>query len=204
MNQIEALRRLRDLGSRGFETRDAAALLQVTAANANALLRRLAGSRLITHLARGRWTVGHEVPRFALPELLSAPYPAYVSLQSALFHHGLVEQIPSVVYAVTLARPRRVETPLGVVSFHRIPPILFTGFELDRASDAKVATAEKALFDVLYLGPARSRLFAALPELDWPPRFDWRQLDHYGALVQSESRRAFIAERIARLRRSHV
>jgi predicted transcriptional regulator of viral defense system len=36
-----------------------------------------------------------------LPELISAPWPAYVSLQSALHHHGVIEQIPSVIYAVT-------------------------------------------------------------------------------------------------------
>jgi predicted transcriptional regulator of viral defense system len=42
--------------------------------------------------------------RFALPERISAPYPACVSLQSALFHHGLIEQLPAALYVVTLAR----------------------------------------------------------------------------------------------------
>jgi predicted transcriptional regulator of viral defense system len=200
VNQVEALRRLRDLGVRGLETGDAAALLDVTSANANAILRRLAQAGLVTHLSRGRWLVGREIPRFALPELLSAPYPAYVSLQSALFHHGLIEQIPAVVYAVTLARPRRATTPIGVVSFHRVPPALFSGFEIDVASDAKIATAEKALFDILYLAPARSRLFAVLPEIELPARFKWTELTRYAALVQSASRQTFLTESIARLR----
>ncbi len=200
MNQIEALQRLKRLGTHGFETRDAAAALKVTSPNAHMILQRLARAGLLTHVSRGRWLVGTDVPLFTLPELISAPYPAYVSLQSALFHHGLVEQVPAVVYSVSLGRPRRVRTPLGVVSFHRMPPELFTGFEVDDAGGAKIATAEKALFDLLYLSPGRSRLFASLPELEIPRNFRWSQLAQYCALVKSPSRRTFLTERIARLR----
>jgi predicted transcriptional regulator of viral defense system len=200
MNQIEALRRLQNLGSPVVETRDATALLGVSAANANMILRRLSHQGMITHLSRGRWLSARNVSRFALPELISSPYPAYVSMQSALFHHGIVEQIPAVIYAATLARPRRVSTPLGVVSFHRIPPELFHGFEV--ADDgAKIATAEKALFDVLYLAPARSRLFARLPELEIARDFRWAQLREFAKLVKSQTRRVYIERRIDEIRR---
>src|SRR5690349_20844655 len=127
MNQIEALRRLKPLGI-GFEPRDEATALQGTSANAHMIVSRLARVGLLSHLSRGRWLQSSQVSRFAIPELISAPSPAYVSLQSALFHHGLIEQVPSVIYAVTLGRPRRVRTPAGVVSFHRLPPELFIGF----------------------------------------------------------------------------
>lgn len=200
MNQIEALRRLKRLGTQGFETRDAAAALSVTSPNAHMILQRLAGAGLLTHVSRGRWLLGADVSPLTLPELISAPYPAYVSLQSALFHHGLVEQVPAVIYSVSLGRPRRVRTPLGVVSFHRVPPELFTGFEIEDAGGAKIASAEKALFDLLYLSPGRSRLFASLPELEIPRNFQWSLLKEYCALVKSPSRRTFLAERIARLR----
>ncbi|HPF25323.1 MAG TPA: hypothetical protein PK159_01940 [Steroidobacteraceae bacterium] len=202
MNQIEALQRLRSLATPVVETRDVAALLQVSASNATTILRRLARSGLIVHLSRGRWLVSDQIDRLALPELLSAPWPAYISLQSALFHHGLIEQIPSVIYAVSPARPRRLWTPLGTVSFHRMPPALFTGFELATSSDAKIATPEKALFDLLYLSPGRSRLFAGLPELTIPRRFRWQRLTQFTALVQSSGRRKLIAERVKTLRLS--
>lgn len=201
MNQVEAVQRLKRLGTHGFETRDAAAALDVTAANAHMILRRLARSGLLIHVSRGRWLQSADVSPFALPELISAPYPAYISLQSALFHHGLVEQIPAVIYAVTLGRPRRVRTPLGVVSFHRLPPELFSGFEVEDAGGAKIATAEKALFDLLYLAPGRSRLFANLPELEVPRKFRWARLTEYAALVKSPSRRTYLTEAIARLRK---
>ena len=200
MNQIEALQRLRSLAAPVVETRDVAALLQVSTSNATTILRRLARQTLIAHLSRGRWLVDEKIDRLELPELISAPYPAYVSLQSALFHHGLIEQVPSVLYAVTQARPRRCRTPLGTISFHRMPPELFMGFDLSSRSDAKVAIPEKALFDLIYLAPGRSRLFSNHPELTIPRRFKWQRLKEYTRLVKSQSRRTYIADRIGALR----
>jgi predicted transcriptional regulator of viral defense system len=200
MNQIEALQRLQTLATPVVETRDVAALLQVSISNATAILRRLASRAIIVHLSRGRWLVDKKLDRLALPELILAPYPAYISLQSALFHHGLIEQIPSVVYAVTPARPRRLRTPLGTISFHRIPPKLFMGFELSSGSNGKIATPEKALFDLFYLAPGRSRVFSKLPELSIPKKFQWQRLKEYTALVNSPGRRAYIAEWIATTR----
>jgi len=202
MNQIEALGRLKALATPAFETRDAAALLQVTSTNANKILRRLADEGLITHLSHGRWLSSSKISRLALPELISAPYPAYVSLQTALFQHGMIEQVPSLIYAVTLGRPRQVTTPMGAVSFHRVPPALFTGFELTQESDAKLATPEKALFDTLYLAPNRSRLFAALPELTIPKGFKWARLKEFVSLVASAGRRTFLETRMRQLRQA--
>jgi predicted transcriptional regulator of viral defense system len=200
VNQIEALRRLRQLDTPVFETRDASALLEVTLANASMILRRLADQKFVTPLSRGRWLLGTSLPRFALPELISAPYPAYVSMQSALFHRGLIEQVPAVVYAVTLGKPRRVSTPLGTISFHRLPADLFLGYDIE-PDGSKVATAEKALFDTLYLAPARSRLFARLPELEIPREFRWNKLGEFAALVKFDRRRVHIERRIEQLQR---
>jgi len=200
MSQIESLQRLRKLATPVLETRDAAAVLQVTHTHASTILRRLAHEGLIVHLSQGRWLTNAKISRLALPELISAPWPAYVSLRSALYHHGMIEQIPAVIYAVTLSRPRRVQTPLGTISFHRMPPELFNGFELTPGTDAKIAIPEKALFDTLHLGPARSRLFAQLPELTIPRRFRWTLLQQYTSLVKSGSRRAFLNARIQALR----
>ncbi len=200
MNQIEALQRLQTLATPVVESRDVAAVLQVSASNATTILRRLARKGVIVHLSRGRWLVNEKIDRLALPEMISAPYPAYISLQSALFHHGLIEQIPSVLYAVTPGRPRRLQTPMGTISFHRMPSELFKGFELSSGSDAKIATAEKALFDLIYLAPGRSRVFSSQPELTIPRRFQWQRLKEYTALVKSSGRRTYIAERIRALR----
>lgn len=63
-------------------------------------------------------------------------------------------------------------------------------------SDAKIATPEKALFDLFYLAPGRMRLFSQQPELTIPRRFRWERLKENTKLVKSSGGRAYIAERI--------
>jgi predicted transcriptional regulator of viral defense system len=199
MNQLEALQKIRRLGVPAFETRDVSALLRVTPANASVLLSRLASRGFVQRLARGRWSIGDQPNREKLPEQVAAPSPAYVSLQSALFRHGLIEQVPEVIYAVTLGRARRVQTPAGTVSLHRMPSQLFGGFNISD-DGAKVATAEKALFDLLYLRPTRSRLFASLPEIEFPKSFRWAEVTRWTKRIAGKSRRAFVEQKLAALR----
>ena len=198
MTQIEALRRLDRLGVEVFSTRDAATLLQVKPPNAHMILRRLARHGFLEHLARGRWALARTLQRLLIPEHIAAPYPACLSLLTALFHHGVIEQVPAVLYAVTVGRTRRVTTPRGTVSLHHIPAELFTGFELT-PEGAKMATPEKALFDLLYLGPGRSRLFAHLPEVVFPRDFRWDEVRRNAKRVKADFRRRHIESRIAQL-----
>ena len=204
MKLIEALQRLESLGTPAFETRDASALLHVPMHNASKILRRLANAGFTLQANRGRWLLARNLNRQVLPELLAAPYPAYISLQSALYHHGLIEQIPAVMYAITIGRPRRIQTAAGTVSLHRVPPPLFAGFEVIGKDAVKMAIPEKALFDVLYLAPGRTRLFTNLPELEIPRNFRWKELRRYAALVNSVSRRAFLEKRIAQIKDEHT
>lgn len=199
MNQTEALQKIQQLGVSSFETRDISALLSVTPANASAILSRLATRGFVRRLARGRWSIGAQPNREQLAEQVAAPSPAYVSLQSALFRHGIIEQVPDVLYAVTLGRARRVRTPSGTVSLHRMPPALFGGFETT-ADGAKVATAEKALFDLLYLSPTRTRLFVHLPEIEFQKSFRWAEVVHWTKKIAGNSRRAFVEQKLDFLR----
>jgi predicted transcriptional regulator of viral defense system len=198
MNQMEALQRIQELGVTSFETRDVSALLQVSPANASVVLGRLAGRGLVKRLTRGRWTTG--TPSAALlAEQVAAPSPAYVSMQSALFRHGVIEQVPGMIYAATLGRARKVRTPSGTVSLHRIPPELFGGFELAK-DGAKVATVEKAMFDLIYLSPTRSRLFVKLPETEWPRSFRWAEANRWVKLIAGKSRRSFVESKLVEMR----
>jgi predicted transcriptional regulator of viral defense system len=199
VNQSEALRRIQDLAVPTVETRDVSALLGVTPANASVILGRLATKGFMGRLARGRWSVGPETRPDDLPERLTTPSPAYLSLQSALFRRGLIEQIPEVVYAVTLGRARRIRTARATVSLHRLPPELFGGFVVE-PNGTKVASAEKALFDFVYLSPTKTRLFAALPELEIPAGFRWSELQQWAKRIAGRNRRTFVERRLARLR----
>jgi hypothetical protein len=171
MNASQALGRLRSLRVPAATTSDVAAVLGLSVEGASHTLRRLASSGLVTAVRRGVWALTDPVDPLALAEYVTAPYPSYVSLQTALYRRGMISQIPASIYLVSLARSVQVETGIGTYSVHHVRPELFGGFEHDPRSGTKLALPEKALFDFLYLSPTRGRLFAALPELELPRGF---------------------------------
>ena len=198
MTLVDALAALASMTSPAFETRDASARLGIANAHASTLLARLAAAGHIVRLRRGVWAFADRVDPLALPEHLTSPLPSYVSLQSALYLHGMISQMPAVTYAVSLARTRRFTTPLGTVSIHHVRPTFFFGFE-ETARGGRLATAEKALVDLLYLGPARSKLFRALPELELPRRFRLSAARAIVGRIESARRRAFVSRALERL-----
>ncbi len=197
MKLIDALARVLALDQPAFRTSDASVCLRVERRHASKILERLADAGHLLRLARALWGVPGRIEAFALPEYLAAPFPAYVSLHSALFHHGMVSQIPSVIYAVTVGRARRRETPVGVVSFHHVTPSFFFGYESHGRGGIKIATPEKALLDVLYLGVGRSNGLKALPELELPRQFSIGQSRQMIARIGSPARRRRVEQRLA-------
>ena len=86
---------------------------------------------------------------------------SYVSCQSALAHYGLIPEYVPVVVSVTTARPGRWKTPLGIFEFRHIKTGLLRGYrliDLGGGQKAFVATAEKALLDLIYLHPGADSL----------------------------------------------
>jgi len=197
MNAARALALLRGLDSPAFTTSDAAARLKSSIPAASQTLRRLRAAGLVRFVRRGLWTLSDPVDPLALAEHLTAPHAAYVSLQTALYLHGMIEQIPSVTYVVSLSRTRRIRTTFGTFSVHRMAPEFFGGFEVSGRTGAKIATPEKALLDVLYLSGNRSRLFAALPELELPRRFRRGETRRWIARIPSARLRTLVTRRLA-------
>ena len=197
MKLIDALARVLALDQPAFRTSDAAVCLRLDRSHASKTLERLADAGHLIRLARALWGVPGRIEPFALPEYLAAPFPAYVSLHSALFHHGMVSQIPSVIYAVTVGRARRRETPIAVISCHHVAPSFFFGYESHGPGGIKIATPEKALLDVLYLGAGRSQGLSALPEVELPREFSIGESRQMIARIGSPERRRRVEERLA-------
>lgn len=199
MTQIEAFTRLNDLGPPTFRTTDAAALLKVTPVNAAKILARLSMRKSIVRLKHSLWAFPEKIDRLALPGYLSSPFPSYVSLQSALYYHDMIEQIPSVIYAVSIGRTKKFHTPLGDVSLHRIQPRFFCDYTTDIKTNARIATPEKALIDYLYLRPTKTRLFGPLPELNLPKKFSSRRAQTIITKIPSQRRRTFVKKEFKRI-----
>lgn len=202
MRSIDALARLADLRLRVFTTNDAAAALRITRAHASKTMARLAAAKQVVRLRRGSWGFPNHLDPLALPALLAAPAPCYVSLQSALYLHGLISQVPQRIYAVSSGRTRELRTPLGTVSIHHVKAGYCRGFDLNARTGVAMATPEKALVDFLYLGPARSRLFTALPELRLPRGFQRARALTYAALIASSRRRARVLKKLDQMLRA--
>ena len=199
MKLVDAHARLLRMGQPVFRTGDAAVCLRIERAHASKLLERLAAAGHLLHLARSLWAVAGRVDPLSLPSFLTAPSPSYVSLQTALYYHGMISQMPAVIYAVSLARTRRFDTPLGSVSVHHVEPGFFGGFTMAGKSHIPVATPEKALVDLLYFGPARSGLFRAFPEVEIPPSFKVGKAREMVRLIRADRRRSRVEKRLASL-----
>ena len=85
MNATEALAKLRAADMPVLETGDVAGILRMKTSAATMTLGRLARSGLVSCLRPGQWLVsGTAVNRYSLAEYVTAPFPSYVSLHTAL------------------------------------------------------------------------------------------------------------------------
>ena len=193
MKLVDILALLKRIGQPVLRTADVMALINVDKAHASNLMARLADSGHVVRIKRGLWVLPEGVDPMVLAEYLTAPFPSYISLQSALYYHGMISQIPAVTFVISVARTRLYRTPLGTYSIHHVRPSFFFGFE--SVSGIKVATPEKALFDVLYLGPAKSRLFSSLPELEFPDGFNFNRAEQIIERIEFQGRRTLVAKR---------
>lgn len=197
MKLVDMLALIKRIGQPVLRTADVMARFNVDKSHASNLMARLAESGHAVRIKRGLWVLPDGVDPMVLAEYLAAPFPSYISLQSALYYHGMISQIPAVTFVISVARTRLYRTPLGTYSIHHVHPSFFFGFE--SVGGIKVATPEKALFDVLYLGPAKSRLFSSLPELEFPDGFNFDRAEQIIERIAFQGRRTLVAKRFKSL-----
>jgi predicted transcriptional regulator of viral defense system len=155
MTATEIIGILRRNNLRVFTTADIITLSGLTDVTTTQHLLRLASQNIIVRIKRGVWVnklVADLNPYEAVP-FLRAPWPAYVSLHSALADYGVVQEIPHVIYAVTSTMPRQYSTAIGEFRFHHLPERLIWGFEVRQTGlgHYPVADREKAFLDLIYL-----------------------------------------------------
>jgi predicted transcriptional regulator of viral defense system len=198
VNGVTAIARLQALSREGrpvVTTSEVSALLGSSTPAANRMLGRLAAARLVTPLRHGMWWIGDRPDPYLVAGFASDPFPSYLSFQSALYRHGLIEQIPAVVYTATLGRSRRIATSAVTISAHHLAPEFWGGFVIEE-SGLRMATPEKALVDVCYVSSTKTRLFASLPELTLPPRFSKERARSWARRIPSKRLRTIVETRL--------
>lgn len=116
------------------------------------LIKRAIASDDIIQLRRGVYSLGKKYQRepLNLHELAQRIYsPSYVSLETALSHHGWIPEAAYTVTSVCTKRSTEFETAFGIFSFTRIPRFNFVG--VDRVIQGRsvylMASPIKALID---------------------------------------------------------
>lgn len=111
-------------------------------------LKRLTSRKVIPRICRGYYANPFNPP--TLDEISAEIYkPSYISLESALYRHGILSQIPYQLTCVTSKLPRRFSTSFGVIQYRQIKKGYFFGFV--REKSYLIAEPEKAFVDFLYL-----------------------------------------------------
>ena len=174
MNLNNILFQFKNTGQSFLTTSDAMALLGIRKDHASHILSRLEEAGHLVKLKRGLWCFPEKNIPYSAAGLVTSPFPSYISLQSALYHHGMISQIPQMTYCVSVARTHLYRTAIGDISVHHISEDFFFGYYED-SNGVKMASPEKALLDFFYLSPAKTGFFRALPELEIPKEFSFRR-----------------------------
>lgn len=129
---------------------------------------------------------------------------SYVSCQSALSYYGLIPEFTANVTSVTLQRPGRWETKLGVFEFRHVKADFFHGYRLTELGGNQygfLATSEKALLDLIHLQPGgdspdylRELRLQAIDRFDMSAFLRLAESSHSPKLIRSARRLLQILE----------
>lgn len=184
-----------------FTDTEVASLLEGSPDRRYGLVKRAIAEGDLIQLRRGVYGLGKRFQRAPLNPFELAPKiyaPSYVSLESALSHHGW---IPEGVYTVTsgsLKRSASFDTPVGNFSYTRIPKFNFIGVE--RVTEGRavylIASPTKALADYIIahktkLPPRKLMEYLRIEEESWE-QLSYQLLAEIAESYRSTRLRAFL------------
>jgi len=124
----------------------------------NALLKRAVASGEVWRLHRGLYCLSRRYTQGRIDPLVLAQRihgPSYISLETALSHHGWIPEAVHTVTSASTGRSRTFDTPIGLFSFTRVPQRNFmAGVRRTSNHDGGaflLATPLKALADYVYV-----------------------------------------------------
>jgi predicted transcriptional regulator of viral defense system len=126
-------------------------------------IQRLLKKRLLLKLSKELYANPLAAP--SLEEVASVLYPpTYISLESALFMHGISEQAPHLLTCVSTNKTKTFRTDLGEIAYFHLKRELFFGYDItDRVP---LAWPEKAALDFVYI-QRQNGLTPSLDEWNW-------------------------------------
>lgn len=148
-----------------FTSRDISVLLDIKSTRTREnIITKLLEAKILTQLEKGKYFLTSAKPNdFKISQYIYSP--SYVSLESALNVYGVLSQFPFEITAVTLKKPTSKFINGKTYTYSRLKKSLFTGYI--KKDDYLMASAEKALFDYLYMACKSLRSESYLNEMDF-------------------------------------
>ena len=140
-----------------FSREQAALWVGSRGARLDALLKRAVARREVWRVHRGLYCLASRYTQGGINPLELAQRihgPSYVSLETALSHHGWIPEAVHAITSVALGRARSFDTPLGLFSFTPVPQRSFLSgvrrASVEEGGSFFLATPLKALADHVY------------------------------------------------------
>ncbi|MGB3340348.1 MAG: hypothetical protein WBB37_02570 [bacterium] len=165
-------------------------------------LNHLQEQNIIFKIYRGIWAnaADERFNAFAVAPFLVGQHRAYISFISALHLHGIIEQIPRVIMVASTSHTRTIKTSVATYQIHRIHPLFFRGFILDKATrDFLVAEPEKALVDSLYISAHKKKHFGYFPELHFPRSFSIKKTEKWIREIRNSKIRVYVTRKFNKI-----
>jgi len=175
MKLIEIAKKLTTINKKILSSTDLMKVLNSTNKNTIYItIGRLVEKGILKKLSKGLYiNVAKPPDKFEIANHLYSP--SYVSLESALYRHGVIAQAPYVITSVTPKKTKRKNAEGTDFEYVHIASKYFFGYRND--NNVLIATREKALLDLLYLIAKKSRRFN-LASIDYK-EIDRKQLKIY-------------------------
>ena len=112
------------------------------------LIHRLVAKKVLVKITDGIYRLANRPVKIeSVAQVLYLP--SYISLESALASHGILNQIPYTISFVTTRKSKHITLEKKDINFSHFKKDLFFGYK--RVGDIYQAESEKALIDQLYL-----------------------------------------------------
>src|SRR3989338_725547 len=145
MNIYAGLEILRKRKTPVFNVAEIARALNVKRGHAKTYAKRMTDKKLLFRLAKGLYSTTEDpvyYGSYIIPN-------SYISFNSALYLHGIINQIPAVVQIVV---PKRTRRHVDGIEFITLPVDMVFGFEKKpyAGHEISIADVEKAIIDIIY------------------------------------------------------
>lgn len=162
MRGIELLKMMKDLNKPFFTIADLEKMTGLSRKSLYVALKRWVENGVLERISTGIYSA--IMSDFPLEKVAAQLYlPNYLSFESALARHGVLNLIPHSLTLATTRKTKRYTLRNQDVEFRQISPVLFFGFEMK--GGINIAVAEKAFLDQVYF-LSRGRASLDLDELN--------------------------------------